>query len=86
MRPQEYRAESYHLGHRFAMRLLGAGMDPGSVRRAMDRAQERLRELRAYSADMDEMIRRGIEDVLAGRPMNPDRPRGDAGPTSERHP
>jgi hypothetical protein len=86
MRTQEYRAESYRLGHRFARRMLGAGMDPDSVRRAMDRAQEHLLELRAFSVDMDEMMRRGVEDVLAGRPMDPAPPRADARPTSEQRP
>jgi hypothetical protein len=68
MKPDEYRAEAYRLGHRFARGLLGAGKAPDTVRLAMDRAQERLLELRAYSADLEAMMRRGVEDVLATGP------------------
>jgi hypothetical protein len=70
MRPEEYRAEAYRLGHRFARGRLGAGEAPDTVRVALDRAQEVLLGLRAYSADLEEMMRLGVEDVLAGRPMD----------------
>jgi hypothetical protein len=68
MKSDEYRAEAYRLGHRFARGLLGAGKAPHTVRLALDRAQERLLELRAYSADLEAMMRRGVEDVLATWP------------------
>ena len=68
MDPEEYRAEAYRLGHRFARRLLDAGQAPDAIRRTLDRAQEHLLELQAYSADLAAMIRLGAEDVLAGRP------------------
>lgn len=64
MRPEEYRAEAYRLGHRFARGLLGTGKGPETVHMAIDRAQERLLELRAYSVDLEAMMRRGAEDVL----------------------
>jgi hypothetical protein len=70
MSPEEYRAEAYRLGHRFARGRLGAGAAPDTVRLALERAQEVLLGLRAYSADLEEMMRRGVEDVLAGRPMD----------------
>jgi hypothetical protein len=70
MSPEEYRAEAYRLGQRFARRRLGAGAAPDTVRLALDRAQEVLLGLGAYSADLEEMMRRGVEDVLAGRPMD----------------
>jgi hypothetical protein len=70
MTQEEYRAVAYRLGHHFAQKLLRAGRGPDSVRLAMQRAQEHLLTLRAYSADLDQMKRRGVEDALAGKPMD----------------
>ena len=70
MTPDESRAVAYRLGHHFAEKLLGAGKSPDTVRAAMERAQERLLELRAYSADLDRMKRLGVEDALAGKPID----------------
>jgi hypothetical protein len=67
MTPEEYRAVAYRLGHHFAQKRLRAGKGPDSVRLAMQRAQEHLLVLRAYSADLDRMMRRGVEDALAGK-------------------
>jgi hypothetical protein len=70
MTQDEYRAVAYRLGHDFARKLLRAGKDPDSVRLAMYRAQEHLRALKVYSPALDEMKRRGVEDALAGKPMD----------------
>ena len=70
MTPQEYRTVAYRLGHHFAQKQLREGKGPDSVRLAMQRAQEHLQVLRAYSADLDQMMRRGVEDVLAGKPID----------------
>jgi hypothetical protein len=71
MTQEEYRAVTYRLGHHFARELLGKGELPDSVRLAMQRAQEHLLALRAYSPELDEMTRRGVEDALAGKPIDP---------------
>jgi len=70
MTPDECRAVAYRLEHHFAEKMLGAGKTPDTVRAAMERAQVHLPELRAYSADLDRMKRLGVEDALAGKPMD----------------
>jgi hypothetical protein len=70
MTDEVYCAEAYRIGYDFARRLLAAGKDSHSVRRARERAQERLRSLRAHSACLDHMKRRGVEDALAGKPSD----------------
>jgi hypothetical protein len=84
MTQEQYRAVAYRLGHHFAQKLLRAGKDHESVRLAMQDAQERLKALRAYSADLDAMKRLGVEDALAGKPIDrryatSEDPRGGAG-------
>jgi hypothetical protein len=79
MKPEEYRAEAYRVGHQFARGLLGIGKDPETIRVAMDRAQERLRELRAYSADLEAMMRGGVEEALVAWLAGRAHLRGDAG-------
>jgi hypothetical protein len=84
MTPDECRAEAYRIGHQFAQKRLGAGAAPATIRVAMERAQEHLLELRAYSADLDRMKRLGVEDALAGKPLDrryaaPGPPRSGAG-------
>jgi hypothetical protein len=84
MTDEEYLAVAYRLGHHFAQKLLRQGKDDDSIRLAMQDAQERLKALRAYSADLDAMTRRGVEDALAGKPIDrryeaPGEPRGGAG-------
>ena len=71
MTQKESRAVAYRLGYHFARKLLGGGKRPDSVRLAMERAQEHLLELRAYSPELDEMKRSGVEDALAGKPIDP---------------
>ena len=71
MTQKEYCAVAYRLGHRFARKLLGDGQRPDFVRLAMQRAQEHLLALRAYSPELDEMMRSGVEDALAGKPIDP---------------
>jgi hypothetical protein len=70
MTPEEFHMVAYRLGHDFAQKQLRAGMGPDSVRLAMQRAQEHLQVLRAYSADLEQMMRRGVEDALAGKPID----------------
>ena len=70
MTPAEYRAVAHRLAHNFARKRLRAGEDPDSVRLAMRRALEHLRALRADSADLDQTMRRGVEDALAGKPID----------------
>jgi hypothetical protein len=65
-----YCAVAYHLGHDYARKQLRAGNGPDSVRLAMQSAQEHLRELKAYSVGLDAMMRLGVEDALAGKPMD----------------
>jgi hypothetical protein len=55
MTQDEYRAQAYRLGHRFVRKLLGLGKTPDTIRRAIDRAQEHLLTLGAYSAELDRM-------------------------------
>jgi hypothetical protein len=70
MTDDEYLAVAYRLGHDFARRQLRAGKGPDSIRLAMEDAQKRLRALRAHSEVLDAMKRRGVEDVLAGKPID----------------
>ena len=70
MTPAEYRAVAHRLAHHFARERLRAGEDPDSVRLAMRGALEHLRVLRADSADLDQTMRRGVEDALAGKPID----------------
>jgi hypothetical protein len=84
MNHDEFRAVAYRLGHHFAERLLRAGKDHEAIRLAMRDAQERLKSLRAYSATLDAMKRLGVEDALAGKPIDrryaaPGESRGGAG-------
>jgi hypothetical protein len=81
MTQDEYRAQAYRLGHHFVRKLLGLGKAPGTIRRDIDRAQEHLLTLGAYSAELDRMKRLGAEDALAGKAMDgryaaPGSPRG----------
>jgi hypothetical protein len=70
MTPAEYRAVAYRTGYHFARERLRAGEDPDSVRLALRRGLEHLRALRAHSADLGGMMRRGVEDSLAGKPID----------------
>jgi hypothetical protein len=84
MTQQEYRAEAYRMGHHFARRQLRAGKDPDSVRLAMEGAQEHLKARKAFPAGLGEMMRLGVEDALAAKPMDrryitPGAARGGAG-------
>ena len=71
MTQEEFRAVAYRLEHRFASKLLSRGRRPDSIRLAMERAQEHLLALRAYSPELDAMKRSGVEDALAGKPIDP---------------
>ena len=71
MTQKEYRAVAYRVGHRFTRKLLDKGRRPDSARLAMQRAQEHLLALRAYSPELDDMKRSGVEDALAGKPIDP---------------
>ena len=62
---------AYRLGHHFARKLLGDGERPDFVRLAMQRAQEHLLTLRAYSPELDDLMQSGVEDALAGKPIDP---------------
>jgi hypothetical protein len=89
MSPDEYRAVAYRLGHHFARNMLGAGKAPDAVRVAMERAQEHLLALGAYSDELDRMKRLGVEDALAGKPIDrryakPGPPRGGMGRSGHR--
>ena len=70
MTQEEYCAVAYRLGHDYARKRLGAGNGPDSVRLAMQSAQEHLQELKAYSVGLDAMMCLGVEDALAGKPMD----------------
>jgi hypothetical protein len=70
MRDQEQLTVAYCLGHDYARKQLEAGKDADSIRLAMGHAQEHLMALRAYSPALDEMKRRGVEDALAGKPID----------------
>jgi len=61
MTQDEYCGVAYRLGHRFARKLLGDGKCPDFVRLAMQRAQEHLLALRAYSPELDDMKRSGCK-------------------------
>ena len=71
MTQDEYCGVAYRLGHRFARKLLGDGKCPDFVRLAMQRAQEHLLTLRAYSPELDDLMGSGVEDALAGKPIDP---------------
>jgi hypothetical protein len=71
MTQEEFRAVAYRLGHRFARKLLSRGRRPDSIRLAMERAQEHLLALRAYSPELDAMKRSGVDEALAGKPIDP---------------
>jgi hypothetical protein len=83
MTDEEYLAAAYRVGHHFAQKLLREGKDDDSIRLAMQDAQQHLKALRAYSADLDAMKRLGVEDALAGKPIDrryaTEEPRGGAG-------
>jgi hypothetical protein len=70
MTQQEYRAVAYGMGHHFAQKQLRTGKDPDSVRLAMKGVQEHLKARRAYSAHLAEMMWLGVEDALAGKPLD----------------
>ena len=71
MTQKEYCAVAYRLGHHFARKLLGDGKRPDFVRLAMQRAQEHLLTLRVYSPELDDLMGSGVEDALAGKPIDP---------------
>ena len=71
MTQDEYCGVAYRLGHGFARKLLGDGKRPNSVRLAMQRAQEHLLTLRAYSPELDDLMQSGVEDALTGKPIDP---------------
>ena len=70
MTQEEYCAVAYRMGHHFAQKQLRAGKGPDSIRLSMECAQDHLKALRAYSEALDQMQRRGVEDALAGKPMD----------------
>jgi hypothetical protein len=70
MTDAEQLAVAYCLGHDYARKQLEAGKDADSIRLAINHAQEHLMALRAYSQPIDEMKRRGVEDALAGKPID----------------
>jgi hypothetical protein len=70
MTGEEQLAVAYCLGHNFARKQLKAGKDPDSIRAAIDCAQDHLKALSAYSEAIDAMKRRGVEDALAGKPID----------------